>query len=301
MVEVKMGTKIGFIGLGKMGLPMADNILKAGFSLCVYNRTKDKAAALLGLGAKWMQTPAELATECDIVITMVSNDAALNEIVNGPNGLMSASTLPKIHVTMSTVSPAIADALEKQHKERGSTFLAAPVSGRPERAKAGSLWIFLAGDPGLKEEACAVLKTMSVKIYDLGDQARQAMVYKLCNNFMIIGFLELFSEASTLLEKEGISVDKAVEILGTSLFDSPVFHSYEKMWCTRDFASGGFALDLGLKDMRLLHTVADENQTPMPILDHVHEKLLASMNRGRAQFDWSSIMLLTRELAGLKN
>lgn len=295
-----MKIRVGFIGLGQMGLFMAQNILKAGFPLWVYNRTKEKAAPLLEQGGKWAASPAELSAQCDILISMVANDDALNEIVEGPSGILHSSKKPAIHISMSTVSPGLSASLEKKHQEKGIAFLAAPVTGRPERAKEGTLWIFLAGDPKAKKTATPVLETMSVKIFDLGERSSQASLFKLCNNFMVLGLIETFSEVATLLEKGGISSEKAVEIWGSSLFDAPVFHMYAPMVCKRDFEEGGFALNLGLKDIRLLQVCADQAQVPMPFLSELHEKLLASMNLGREKFDWLAITLLTRELAGLK-
>jgi 3-hydroxyisobutyrate dehydrogenase-like beta-hydroxyacid dehydrogenase len=285
--------KIGFIGLGSMGIPMAQNILKKGFPLSVYNRTKDKATPLLEQGAKWAASPAEL--DCDIVISMVANDAALSEIAEG-----ILSQKPSIHISMSTVSPDLVTSLEKKHQEKGIAFLAAPVTGRPERAKEGSLWIFLAGATEAKKTATPVLEAMSAKIFDLGERPSQALLFKLCNNFMILSLIEAFSEAAAMLEKGGITTERAAEIWGSSLFNAPVFHSYTPMICKRNFADGGFALDLGLKDIRLLQDCADTSQVPMPALSNLHEKMLASMNLGRAKCDWSVIALLTRELAGLK-
>lgn len=295
-----MKHKVGFIGLGNMGLSMAANVLKAGFPLWIYNRTMDKAAPLLEKGAKWAATPAELAGLCDIVITMVSNDQVLNEIVNGPSGMLSSAKKPFIHISMSTVSPDLVTDLEKKHKEKGGVLLAAPVTGRPERAKEGTLWIFLAGDSQAKKNASPVLEAMSTKVFDLGEHAAQAALFKLCNNFMIGSVIEAFSEAATMLEKGGISTSKAAEIWGSSIFDAPVFHSYTPMICKRNFADGGFALNLGLKDMRLLKQCADKAQVPMPFLSSMHEKMLTCMNLGREEFDWSVVALLTRELAGLK-
>jgi 3-hydroxyisobutyrate dehydrogenase-like beta-hydroxyacid dehydrogenase len=296
-----MKTRVGFIGLGHMGLPMAQNILKAGFPLWAYNRSKEKAAPLLAQGGKWAESPAELAAQCDIVVSMVANDAALTEIVEGAAGILLSSKKPSIHISMSTVSPALAASSEKKHQEKGMAFLGAPVSGRPERAREGSLWIFLAGEAKAKKAASSVLETMSSKVFDLGEEPSRALLFKLCNNFMILGLIETFSEAAAMLEKGGISTERAAEVWGSSLFDAPVFHSYTPTICKRTFAEGGFALDLGLKDMRLLQECADKAQVPMPFLSDLHEKLLTSMNLGRGKFDWSAIALLARELAGLKS
>jgi 3-hydroxyisobutyrate dehydrogenase-like beta-hydroxyacid dehydrogenase len=116
---------------------------------------------------------------------------------------------------------------------------------------------------------------------------------------MILSLIEAFSEATAVLEKGGISTALAGEIWGSSFFDAPIFHSYIPMICQRRFAEGGFALNLGLKDMRLLQAASDQAFVPMPILANLHEKLLASMNLGREKFDWSAIALLTHEMAGL--
>lgn len=294
-----MTKRIGFIGLGAMGLPMAQNILKAGFELSVYNRTQDKAQSLIQQGAKLAKSPLELASQSDFIISMVSNDQALEEIVEGPLGILKSSQKPSIHISMSTVSPALSTHLEKKHQEEGIAFLAAPVSGRPERAKEGALWIFLAGNSQAKEACSPLLKTMSHKIFDLGEKPSQASLFKLGNNFMILSLIEAFSEVSALLEKGGIPIEKAAEVWGSSLFDAPVFHSYTPMLCKRNFSEGGFTLELGLKDMRLLQTCADKAQVPMPFLSDLHRNLLISMNLGRAKFDWSAISMLSREESGI--
>jgi len=296
-----METRVGFIGLGHMGLPMAQNVLEAGFPLYIYNRTKEKASSLLERGAKWAVSPATLAADCDVLVSMVANDDALTEIVDGLSGILHASPKPSIHISMSTVSPDLSASLEKKHREKGIAFLAAPGSGRPERAKEGSLWIFLAGDSQAKKAALPILQVMSGKVFDLGELPAQASLFKLCSNFMILSLIESFAEAATLLEKGGISAEKAAEIWGSSFFDAPIFHNYVPMLCKRNFAEAGFALNLGLKDMRLLHAHADRAQVPMSFLSDLHEKLLASMSLGREKFDWAAIALLTRELAGLKS
>lgn len=289
--------KVGFIGLGNMGLNMALNVLKGGFPLIVYNRTQEKAKAVIEKGGELAKSPAELAARCDVVVTMVSNDAALREV---SEAILKSTKKPEIHISMSTVSPDLVTELEKKHQEKGMAFLAAPVSGRPERAAAGTLWIFLGGKESAKKTALPVLEVMSTKIFDLGENPAASAVFKLCNNFMIISLIESFAEASTMLEKVGISRTKAAEIWGSSLFDSPVFHSYTPMICKGSHAEGGFALKLGLKDMRLLQDSADRAQVPMPFLADVHEKLLTCMNKGQEDYDWSAIAMLTRELAGIK-
>lgn len=124
------------------------------------------------------------------------------------------------------------------------------MTGRPERAQAGSLWIFLSGNSDAKKKALPILAPLSLKVFDLGDQPSQAALFKLCNNFMILSQIEAFAEDSAMLEKAGIPSTKAAEVWVNSLFDSPLFRSYTAMLCNRNFADGGFALNLGLKDLR---------------------------------------------------
>ncbi len=291
--------RVGFVGLGSMGGPMAENVLKGGFELLVYNRTKEKAMPLTRAGAHLMGSVKELAASSDILVSMVSNDEALLEIVEGASGLFSSGKKPSIHISMSTISPTLSETLEKRHQEQGIDFLAAPVSGRPERAQAGKLWIFLAGAPQAKEKASPVLQTMGCQIYDLGEKPAAASLFKLCNNFMVLSLIESFAETAAMLEKAGITTEKAAQIWGSSLFDAPIFHSYMPVICKKSFDQGGFALDLGLKDMRLLQTAADRAEVPMPILSELHDKLIESLHLGRAKWDWSAISLLAKERAGL--
>jgi len=244
-----LSMKVGFIGLGHMGSPMAENILKGGFPLFVYNRTQGKTKTLLAAGAAVMKSPEVLAEQVEVLVTMVSNDAALKEIVES---LWKVERKGLLHISMSTVSPELCEELEKKHQERGQSFVAAPVSGRPERAKLGKLWIFLGGKEDAKAQAMPILKTMSEKVFDLGVEPYQAALFKLCNNFMILSLIDSFAQAASLLEKRGISFQKAAEVWGNSLFDAPIFHAYVPMFTKLNFSEAGFALNLGLKDMRLL-------------------------------------------------
>lgn len=290
---------IGFIGMGYMGLPMAQNLLKKGFSLTVYNRTKEKAAPLLTDGAKWASTPRELGVHTDIVITMISDDEVLKSLVFGSDGLANGMKQGSIHISMSTVSPSIIESLEKEHMQRKTTLLSAPVSGRPERAKEGTLWIFLSGETQAKVAATPVLKAMSSKIYDLGKEAKNASIFKLASNFMVLSFIETLSEALSVLEKSGIPREMASEIWGSSFYEAPIFRSYSPPLVQKNYPEGGFMLDLARKDMRLLNEYIEDNLVPMPFLDLITEKQTSAQAMGKGKFDCTIVDLLTRKLAGL--
>jgi len=290
---------VGFIGMGYMGLPMAQNILKKGFPLIVYNRTKQKAEPLLEKGAKWASSPRELASAADIVVTMVSDDNVLRSITLGNDGLAYEAKQGFIHVSMSTVSPSIIESLEKDHKQRGAALISAPVSGRPERAQEGTLWIFLSGNEKAKQIATPVLEAMSSKIYDLGNEAKNASIFKLVSNFMILSFIETFSEALSALEKSGIPREKAAEIWGSSFYNAPIFQSYSPNIVHKKYPEGGFMLDLAKKDMSLLRSYIEQNLLPMPFLDLIEEKQTSAQAMGKGKFDCSIIDMVTRKLAGL--
>ncbi len=234
--------EVGFIGLGSMGFPMAENILKKGFSLCIYNRTKEKALPLLSQVLKWTPSPSEMAAGCNIVVSMVANDEALRDIVDGEKGLLRSSEKPSIHISMSTVSPRLSAELEEKHSAQGVIFLSAPVTGRPERAREGALWIFLAGNSDGKKKAAPVLEAMSCKIFDLGEHPSQASLFKLCNNFMILSFIESLSEAGALLEKEAFLFKKQRKCGGNPFFTLRFFIPMLPLWTSVIMKKGDLLL-----------------------------------------------------------
>jgi 3-hydroxyisobutyrate dehydrogenase-like beta-hydroxyacid dehydrogenase len=243
--------------------------------------------------------PARACGASGFVITMISDDGVLKSLVFGTDGLANGMKEGSIHISMSTVSPSIVDFFEREHKERKTTLLSAPVSGRPERAKEGTLWIFLSGKKEGKAAATPVLKAMSSKIYDLGDEAKKASIFKLASNFMILSFIETLSEALSVLEKSGISLQTANEIWGTSFYDAPIFRSYSPPLVQKTYFEGGFMLDLARKDMRLLKEFIEDNLVPMPLLDLITEKQMEAQAMGKGKFDCTIVDLLTRKHAGL--
>ena len=206
-----MEKKIGFIGLGSMGFNMAQNLIKDGYHLQVYNRTIAKAEELDKAAITICKTPAEAAKGVQAIITMLSEDEVVKETVLGEDGILK--TLPKnsVHISMSTISPDTSKLLAERHRDSGSNYLAAPVFGRPEAAAARKLFICTSGDQRSKEIAKPVLESLGQGIFDFGEDVGGANVLKIAGNFMIMASLEIMAEAFTLAEKNGLDRLKVAE------------------------------------------------------------------------------------------
>jgi 3-hydroxyisobutyrate dehydrogenase-like beta-hydroxyacid dehydrogenase len=294
-----MSKTIGFIGLGKMGEPMARNLLRAGYKLRVYNRTSAKAQALAGEGAEVVATLRDVVEPDGIVVSMVANDHALEEVVLGENGIGKVLGPGGIHLSMSTVSPQTAQKLSAHHQKQGATYLAAPVFGRPEAAAAKKLWICLAGDGKAKERAKPILEALGQDIFDFGDKPEAANVVKLAGNFLVGSAIEAMAEAYTFAEKNGVSREKVADVFSQTFLACPIYQNYGKVIATQEYQPAGFKVSLGLKDANLLTSVAAASLTPMPLANLLQERLLSAMSKGRADMDWTALAIGASEDAGL--
>jgi 3-hydroxyisobutyrate dehydrogenase-like beta-hydroxyacid dehydrogenase len=290
---------VGFIGLGSMGAPMARNLLGAGFKVTVFNRTRERAVALAASGAAIAPSPRAATVPGGIVVTMLANDQALESVALGEDGLVEALGKDGLHISMSTVSPETSRKLAQEHARRGSLFLAAPVFGRPDAAAARKLWICQSGSAAAKQRAQPVLEALGQGIHDFGTEPGAANVVKLCGNFLILSAIEAMAEALALAQKNGIDRAALAEFFGQTVFACPVYQNYGRILAARAFEPPGFALKLGMKDIRLVRDTAEAVQVPMPVADLVHARLLSALAKGRADMDWTAIELSTAEDAAL--
>ena len=281
-----MEKKIGFIGLGNMGINMAKNLISEGYHLQVYNRTISKADELGQASVTKCNTPAEAADGVSIVITMVSEDEVLKETVLGEDGILGKMPAGSLHISMSTVSPETSQQLAKSHQGAGSRFLAAPVFGRPEAAAAKKLFICVSGDQSAKETAKPVLDCLGQGIFDFGEDAGGANVVKIAGNFMIMASLEIMAEAFTLAEKNGLDRLKVAEFFGSTIFNAPIYQNYGKLIAKKQYQPVGFKARLGYKDARLAFKLSQSSETPMPVATAVHNRLLAAVAKGWGDTDW---------------
>ncbi len=289
---------LAFIGLGRMGTGIAHNLLRAGHNLAVYNRSREKAQALAGEGARVASSPAEACRDAEVVMTMVADDHALEQVVFGKDGVAAAMQEECVHISHSTISTALARRLSAEHAQREQGFVSAPVFGRPEAAEAKKLLVLAAGPSGVIERCRPLLDAIGRQTFVVGAEPWQANIAKLCGNFMIVSAIEAFGEATATLRKAKVQPEMFLEIM-TALFGSPVITNYGRAIMEEKFEPAGFALRLGLKDVRLMLAASEECTAPMPLASVVRDQFIAALARGQGEMDWSSVTQVAARAAGL--
>ncbi len=289
--------QVGFIGLGNMGSAMAANLLAAGHALTVHNRTLAKAQALVAKGARLARAPGD-AARGDVVITMLADDHALEHVVFGEHGLLAALAPGAIHLSMSTISMALAERLNAAHREKGQELISAPVFGRPEAAAAAKLFIVAAGKPELVATCAPLFDVLGQRHFVIGERAPMANLVKITGNFLIASVIEGLSEGIALVSKAGIDPARFVDILTNTLFGAPVYKTYGALIAEERFQPAGFKAELGNKDVRLALSAAEELKVPMPLASLIADRFLTLIASGGAALDWSALVLVAKRDAG---
>jgi 3-hydroxyisobutyrate dehydrogenase-like beta-hydroxyacid dehydrogenase len=292
-------TKIAMIGLGMMGAGIAGRLIEAGHDVTVYNRTPSAADPLVARGAKRAATPAEAAEPGGIAITMLANDEALRQVTIGDGGLCEKLGKDGVHISMSTISPALAATLAEHHQRAGGAYLGAPVFGRPDAAAAGKLWIALAGAPAAKDRIKPILSCVSQGVYDLGERPEIANVAKISGNFMISAAIETMAEAFALISNNGGDASAFHALMSETIFNCPIYQNYGRGVLAEKFSPPGFKLELGAKDIGLVMSNGALTHTPMPVASLLNERFLAGLAKGRANLDWMAIALDVAADAGI--
>jgi 3-hydroxyisobutyrate dehydrogenase-like beta-hydroxyacid dehydrogenase len=278
--------KIGFLGLGKMGMPMAMHLLAAGHELRVWNRSEGKTEPLLREGAIAAGTPAEAELGADAIFTMLFDDAANEEVIFGANGLMDAMSPGALHISSSTISVALSERLTAEHAKRGHEFVAAPVFGRPNVAEEGRLWIVVAGAEKAVAKARPLLEPLSRGISLVGTEPRQAHAVKLGGNFLISVMIQALSESFVYAEKQGIDPATFFEAVNNALFQSPFYAAYSKV-ILHPPERPGATIELGEKDLRLLREAAASRDIRLSLADALAQVFAEARAAGLAQEDWA--------------
>jgi 3-hydroxyisobutyrate dehydrogenase-like beta-hydroxyacid dehydrogenase len=291
-----MAGTLGVIGLGKLGLPIAQNLMAGGFSLRVYNRTAAKAQGLVAQGATAVTSPAETAVDDGTVVSILADDRALLEIAGDD---FCRALGAGLHISMSTVSPLTSRALAERHARFGGRFVAAPVFGRPEAAAARKLWICTSGAAGAKAAARPVLDAVGQGVFDFGEEVGAANVVKLAGNFLLTAAVEAMAEASAMAEKNGVPRADLLNFLTATIFNCPIYVNYGKAIVNAQFEPAGFAIPLILKDMHLVQNTASDARTPMPILNLLIDRYLTLLAKGLDRYDAAALALGAAEDAGL--
>lgn len=294
------GTAIGVIGLGGMGGGMAGRLLDTGHTVTVWNRSPAAAERFVARGATRAATPAAAVAAGGVVITMIANDAALESVVSGEGGFLDTLGEGGVHVSMSTISVALARSLAERHAGRGSHFVAAPVFGRPEAAAGGKLWILQSGAAEAKARVRPVLEALSQGIVDIGEAADAAPLGKIAGNFLIGAATEAMGEAFALLGKAGVDARAWHTMMASTLFACPIYANYGRFILDEAFSPPGFKLTLGAKDIGLALAAGQEHAVALPFASVLRDRFLTSVAQGRGDLDWTSIALNAAMDAGLK-
>ena len=281
--------RIGFLGLGKMGTPMARHLLAAGHELAVWNRTEGRTEPLLREGAIAAATPAEAELGADAVITMLVDDAANEEVLFGSNGLMDALSPGALHISCSTISVALSERLTQEHVRRGHEFVAAPVFGRPNVAEEGRLWIVAAGAGRAVAKARPLLETFSRGISVVGTEPRLAHAVKLGGNFLISAMIYSLSESFVYAAGQGIDPAVFLESVNSALFQSPFYASYASV-ILHPPEHPGATIELGEKDLRLLREAAAASGTRLSLADSLAGVFSRAKAAGLSHADWAGGM-----------
>jgi 3-hydroxyisobutyrate dehydrogenase-like beta-hydroxyacid dehydrogenase len=254
---------------------------------------------------KWPQmeasvadTPATAVRDCQAAITMLADDTAVEQIVFGNDGFAPALQRGTAHISCSTISTKLARRLAAEHHERGQIYLSAPVFGRPEAAERKQLLVVTAGVAEAVQRYREIFDAIGRHTFVAGSEPWQANAVKLCGNFMIASMLETFGEAFATVRKANVEPYLFLDVMN-ALFASPVYANYGRMIADQQFEPAGFALKLGLKDIRLALETAQECVVPMPVASLIRDHFLSAIASGQAESDWSSIAQIAARNAGL--
>ena len=285
--------KIGWVGLGNMGTPMSQNLIKAGHEVTVWNRTKTKAEEVLAAGAKWADTPKELAEKSDIIFTMVSDGPSLQAIALAENGIVAGLSPQKIVVDMSTVSPGESAKVNDAIENKDCKFLRAPVTGSTVLAKNATLGILASGDKAAYAKVLPLFEAMGKNQFYLGGD-EEARVMKLSLNTMIGTSMQMMAEAVVLAEKAGLDVAQVCEVIAGSAVGSPLV-GYKVAGISKGEYNPAFSVKLMMKDFDLAFDAAKQYGVSMPVTAVTRQALAAAAATDRADKDFS---VLTQVLEG---
>ena len=287
---------VAFLGLGAMGAPMAANLVAAGFRVRAWNRSAHRTESLVG--AIPCRTPREAATGAEFVLTMLADDAAVEAVTFGADGVLGALGAEALHLGMSTLSVAAVRRLVGAHANAGCTYIAAPVFGRPEAARARQLWVVPGGDAIGLSRATPVFDALGQGTFPF-PTAEQAALAKLAGNFLLGATVEALGEALVLAEKGGLDPEQFLALMTGTLFGTPVHRNYGARIARTEFLPPGFTLALARKDFRLIAAAAEEAGVPMPLGDLVRDRLDECLRLGREGYDFAGLTSVIREASGL--
>jgi len=289
---------VGVVGLGHMGNAFALNLVAGGYRILAYDRDPAHVETLRRAGAEGASSLADLSA-CDAVLTSLPDDEALTAVALHPEGLAHVMRPGAVHISMSTVSPDLSRLLVAEHEARGQGYVAAPVLGNPDLARARHLFVLAAGRPAALEQTRPLLERLGQRVFVVGEDAAAANLMKLAGNVLTATTLQSMGEILALLRKGGIDPHVAFDVLTNSLFDSKVHRTYGGKIVDERYSRAGMAVPLAIKDLRLALAEAEHEDVPMPTASLVRDRLVGLAAGGWAELDWSALGLLAARDAGL--
>lgn len=290
--------KIAYLGLGVMGRGMAGNLLKAGYPVTVWNRTADQAKSLVEQGARQAGTPAEAVAGAEVVMYCLSDDASVDKVVFGQDGVLPAVKPGQIVIDMTTVHPDTSRREAAAFAEKGVEFIDAPVFGSKNEAANGGLWIVAGGKREVFENVRSILEPLSETLHYMGGTAMGTSM-KLVGNLVVASQLEALGEAMVLATKAGLKAEDVLGVLHVTDFKSPIFDGVGNMLINRDFSTH-FALKLMLKDANLISRFAQDLNSPIPAAAVIREVIKAAVNKGWGEENASAFIRQLEDMAGVE-
>jgi 3-hydroxyisobutyrate dehydrogenase-like beta-hydroxyacid dehydrogenase len=270
--------RIAYLGLGIMGSGMAANLIEAGYPVTVWNRTAGKADPLVKIGAKTAESPAEAVRDVNVVMYCLSNDEAVENVLNSEDGILEGVHSGQIAVDMSTVHPDTSRREAEAYGARGVEFLDAPVFGSKGEAREGGLWIMVGGNEGVFEHVKPIFEPLSASVHYMGGTGKGTSM-KLVGNLIVAAQMEAVGEALILAKKAGLDLNDVMDLLDVVDFRSPLISGVGRSVIGRDFTTS-FALKHMLKDANLIASLAEQLRLPTPEAAAVRETLKAAVNQG---------------------
>lgn len=286
---------IGFIGLGIMGRPMAHNVLKAGFPLVVQNRHQEVTDEFLAAGARAGTRPRDIATSCDVVITMLPGPAQVEEVLLGHGGIIEGAHAGLVVIDMSTIAPVVTSTLAVRLAERGVAMLDAPVSGGDKGAIAGTLSIMVGGDDDTFRRCMPIFQALGKTIVHVGGNGA-GQVVKACNQIVVALVIEAVSEALVLGSKAGVDPAKILQVLGGGLAANRVMELRGTSMLAHDFTPGG-RVRFHHKDLGFALETARRYGVSLPVTALVDQMFASLEVKGRGDLDHSALLTYLEDLA----
>ena len=286
-------TDVTVVGTGGMGAAIARNLLKAGYSVGVWNRDRSRLVSLLEAGAVEVASPAEVFTSSSVAFSVLADDAAVRDVFLN-SGALDKAPEGTVHVNLATISPDMAVEAAAVHAERGVGYVAAPMFGGVPVAEAGNLNIVVAGADKFIERVRPSLEAVSAKVWPVGNDPRQANVVKVAGQVLIASAIQTMSEAVSIGERGGVPTDTLVELFTSTITPGPVYTNYSRLIAAEKYQPAGFTPVLGRKDVDLARSQAASTGLRLPIGDLLSSLLTEAIDAGHASDDWASLADMQR-------